>query len=567
MNGLQYPSRRRNRTHRLIGPVLALMLLFSLAGLTVGSAATTEKTEYVVVYAEGTSLAAAREAVRAAGGSIVSENATIGVATVSSTNANFMADVAGQGALVGAARNRPIGHTPNDARPTKGDLERMQAERDKAVGAQPQVQPIEGPAGDPLADLQWDMQRIGATMAGSYAKELGDDRVLVGIMDTGIDGSHPDIAPNFDAALSRNFTTDMPDIDGPCEYDLCKDPADVDNDGHGTHVAGTVGAALNGIGIAGVAPDVTLVNIRAGQDSGYFFLQATIDAMVYAGDIGIDVINMSFYTDPWLFNCADNPADSPEAQAEQRTVVAATQRAANYARNHGVTLVSALGNEHVDLGNPLFDDTSPDYPPGAAYERDVDNSCITVPTETDGVISVSSLGPSDRLAYYSSYGTEQTDVSAPGGDYYDDAFAGDIGPANMILSAYPEELAWKNGELWPGGEPNNPFVIRDCEEGVCAYYQYLQGTSMASPHAAGVAALIVSAHGRVTPKGMRMSPKLVEATLYRTATNHPCPVPRLYVYDPPIPSSYSAYCAGMWDDNGFYGNGIVNALRAVRGGH
>ena len=84
--------------------------------------------------------------------------------------------------------------------------------------------------------------------------------------------------------------------------------ADVDEGGHGTHVAGTVGAALNGFGIAGVAPKVDLVNIRAGQDSGYFFLQPTVNALTYAGDHGIDVVNMSFYIDPWLYNCADNPA-------------------------------------------------------------------------------------------------------------------------------------------------------------------------------------------------------------------------------------------------------------------
>ncbi len=87
-----------------------------------------------------------------------------------------------------------------------------------------------------------------------------------------------------------------------------QDPPDVDEGGHGTHVAGTVGAALNGLGIAGVAPDVSLVNLRAGQDSGFFFLFETLAALMYAADNGIDVVNMSFFTDPWLFNCRDNPA-------------------------------------------------------------------------------------------------------------------------------------------------------------------------------------------------------------------------------------------------------------------
>ena len=52
------------------------------------------------------------------------------------------------------------------------------------------------------------------------------------------------------------------------------------------------------------------MNLRAGQDSGFFFLQPTVDALTYAGRNGIDVVNMSFFTDPWLYNCADNPADS-----------------------------------------------------------------------------------------------------------------------------------------------------------------------------------------------------------------------------------------------------------------
>src|SRR5262245_14659832 len=97
------------------------------------------------------------------------------------------------------------------------------------------------------------MDMIGAPAA--HATATGDG-VLVGIIDTGIDASHPDLAPNFDAALSRNFTTDIPEIDGPCEVPSCVDPANVDDGGHGTHVAGIVAAAENNtIGIAGVAPD------------------------------------------------------------------------------------------------------------------------------------------------------------------------------------------------------------------------------------------------------------------------------------------------------------------------
>ena len=123
--------------------------------------------------------------------------------------------------------------------------------------------------------------------------------------------------------------------------------------------------------MAGVAPKVTLVNIRAGQDSGYFLLDSTVNALTYAGDIGIDVVNMSFYVDPWLFNCPTNPADEPDAQAEQRTIIEAMQRALDYARSNGVTLVAALGNSHFNYDDitSLVDDIQPGLPDQTPYDR------------------------------------------------------------------------------------------------------------------------------------------------------------------------------------------------------
>ena len=258
---------------------------------------------FLVLYADGASLAQGRAAVTAAGGTIRTENAAIGLAEVRSTNPSFLQDVRGQGAVKGAARDQSVA----TARPGMGHKfadERLDAERAAAVphSGGPAVKPA--PGTDPLTGYQWDMAMIGAQDEdGSPALEAQGDGVLVGIIDTGIDGAHPDIAPNFSNALSRNFTVDMPVIDGPCEYADCVDPANVDNDGHGTHVAGTVASPVNAVGITGVAPEATLVNVRAGQDSGYFFLGPTVDALTYAADAGIDVVNMSFYVDPWLYNC------------------------------------------------------------------------------------------------------------------------------------------------------------------------------------------------------------------------------------------------------------------------
>jgi subtilisin family serine protease len=520
--------------------------------------------EYVVAYADSASAASARAAIKAAGGTVVKENTQVGVATVKSSNPSFIAAAGRQSALVGAARNRPIGKLPSGAAP-KADVERLSA-AERAAAKRSASTNGHAPGQEPLADKQWDMRMIDATPSGSYRVNQGSHGVMVGIIDTGVDGHHPDIKPNFNRALSRNFTTDIPLVDGPCEHPSCVDPADEDDDGHGTHVAGLVGAALNGLGTAGVAPKVTLVNIRAGQDSGFFFLQPTVDAIVYAGLVGIDVINMSFFTDPWLFNCLDNPADSPEEQLEQLTVRVATQRAINFARGHGVTPVAALGNEHTDLGNPTLDETSPDFPPGTEKSRTVDNSCITVPTETRGVISISALGPSGYKADYSNYGIEQTDFSAPGGwfrDYF--GLPQNRQVENLNLSPYPLNVAIANGDLNPDGTPNTPFVLRDCRGSTCALYQYLQGTSMASPHAAGVAALIVSAHGKHDGQhgGLTLDPSAVERILTRTAKQTPCPSPPNFAYPDDRDPTFDGVCEGTLARNGIYGRGVVNALTAV----
>jgi hypothetical protein len=378
-----------------------------------------ESQRFVVLYADGTSAKAGQQAVTAAGGTIRTENAAIGFAEVVSANPAFLKDVRAQDAVKAAARDRSFATSRPGMAPKYAD-ERLDTERVmKRLETGSRVKPT--PGTDPLTGYQWDMEMIGAQNEdGSPALEERGDGVLVGIIDTGIDGNHPDIAPNFSNALSRNFTVDMPDIDGPCEYVGCVDPANVDGDGHGTHVAGTVASPINAVGISGVAPEATLVNIRAGQDSGYFFLGPTLDALTYAADIGIDVVNMSFYVDPWLYNC-DSADDYVAGEvsdadiAEQAFTRRLVSNALQYAHDRGVTLVAASGNEHADLAAAQrFDAFSPG-PTGGTQGRLVSKDCIDLPSEGPHVLNVSSVGPSGTKADYSNYGLDEIDLAAPGG--------------------------------------------------------------------------------------------------------------------------------------------------------
>jgi subtilisin family serine protease len=528
--------------------------------------------EFNVLAADGASASAAADAVKAAGGTVVDRNDAVGLLTVKAPANGFADRLARSKAVLSAAKVTSIGQSP-DIAARKQRKENI--EKDTARGSKTKNNAKKPVGMDPLDENQWGLKSIRADLARD--KTAGDKRVKVGIIDTGVDASHPDIAPNFDRQLSRNFTKDIPfdelgnEIDGPCEYRGCVDPADVDNGGHGTHVAGIVAAAANGFGLSGVAPGVSIVNVRAGQDFGYFFLQPVVNALTYSGDAGLDVVNMSFYVDPWLYNCDNNPADTPEQQKQQRTIKTAVSRALRYAHNKGVTLISAYGNDHTDAGKPLPDVTSPDFPVGTEYDRTIDNAtCQSMPSEHPNVINVSSYGPSGAKSDFSTYGTEQISVSAPGGyrrDYFGTPWFNSLD--NTILSTYPQNVLVTEGfvdaagNVTPAGVTNG--VIKLDRPG--AYYRPLQGTSMAAPHAAGVAALIVSQYGKFKNGDASLDPNKVEKVLEGTATATPCPTPRTVDYlDEGRTADWTATCDGTTEFNGFYGHGQIDAYQAVIGG-
>jgi subtilisin family serine protease len=389
---------------------------------------------------------------------------------------------------------------------------------------------------EPLGACQWDMRAIHASDAGSYAVNQGAG-ARVGVIDTGIDLTHTDVMGNVDVAASCVFVyADTPTSD-PSEQvtrgDCSNKAALQDLAGHGTHTAATVAAPINGVGVAGVAPQAKVVVLKAGTAEGYFFTQSVIDAIRYAGDQRLDVVNMSFFADPWLFNCRDD--------AEQRAIVQQISAAVRYAQQRGVVMVAAAGNEDIDLNHPTVDEISPDFPADAATTRPVNNNCVVLPTELPGVVVVTATGAENLLSWYSSYGSI-TDVAAPGGSRFqtptDDAARG------RVLSDYSStagDLALQAslGRLVVDGQGN--------------YYAWLNGTSMAAPHVAGVAALIRATHPN-------LSANAVVSILRRTATKTPCPAaldPGVDFFGAPV-----QMCTGGAGSNSFYGNGIVDALAA-----
>jgi subtilisin family serine protease len=200
--------------------------------------------------------------------------------------------------------------------------------------------------------------------------------------------------------------------------------------------------------------------------------------------------------------CSDVPG--------QAVAYEAVRRAVQYATAHGVLSIAAAGNERMDLANPRQDLRSPDNAPDPR-PRPVNQHCNVLPAELPGVVAVSAIGAQRVKAEYSSYGSGVVSVTAPGGDWAQPSGAGSSG---CVLSTVP------------GG------------------YGSLCGTSMAAPHASGVAALLASVRPEVGPQEL--------ATLLRDQADPlPCPARSR--------EESVAECAG----DAFYGHGVVDALTAV----
>ncbi len=413
---------------------------------------------YLVITAPGDS-SAVRSAITANGGTVFSNFDAIGVIVAHSASSTFAATMRGVAGVqqVGATRTSDV----------------PAAAYDPALPPNPAQ--ASTPAGEPV---RADMSQIKADQA--WAVNPGSASVKVGILDTGVDDQHQDLAPNFDAADSVSCAYGKPDTRTGAWRDV---------DTHGTHVAGTVAAAKNGKGVVGVAPGVKIAAVRVAEPgNSFFFAENTICGFVWAGDHGFKVTNNSYYTDPWQFNCPDN--------IDQAAIIEGVKRAQEYAESKGSLQIAAAGNENYDLAHKTTDSASPND--STPVTRTITNACLDIPTELPGVVTVAANGTGVTKASFSNYGQGVIDVAAPGSNVYSTV---------------------------PGGG-----------------YGSKSGTSMATPHVVGVAALLASANPGITPAQLRT--KLAEQ-----ANDIGCPS--------------DSRCTGSTANNSFFGEGQVDALKAV----
>jgi hypothetical protein len=252
-------------------------------------------------------------------------------------------------------------------------------------GPSPTATPTPTPTPSGSQTIQWGVARIGAPDA--WATSTGNG-VKVGVIDTGVSRTHPDLQGNIAGCVS--FIVGV----ATCE----------DDNGHGSHVSGIIAALNNGIGVVGVAPDAKIYALKTLDKNGSGYLSDIISALDWSVANGIQVVNMSLGT-------------SSDIQSFHDAVIRAA--------NAGIIEVVAAGNSGPSANTVMY--------PGAYPE----------------VIGVAATDSSDSVPSWSSRGP-QVDIAAPGVNIYS---------------------TYKNGG-----------------------YTTMSGTSMATPHVAGVVALRLAAH-------------------------------------------------------------------------
>jgi subtilisin family serine protease len=420
--------------------------------------------------------------ITAAGGTLTANVDKVGIAVATSDAADFQAKAGAIAGIESVAEDRVIPWTdPSERVYDAGD-----------AGAQVDLNASSIGDNETFFNVQWGPKAVHAPAAWDLgARGTG---VRVAVLDGGLNNTHIDLNGSVDVAHSASFVPGF------------AFNQDVAGFSHATHVAGIIAARDNSVGTIGIAPGATIIGVKVLQNGSGSF-GAVIQGIVYAstsiaqGGAGADIINMSLGA---VF-------DRQGKDAAQ--LANALSRATMYAVQQGTTVIVAAGNNAADL--------------------DHTNNLISVPAQSTGAIAIAATGPVGfalgatnftRPASYTNFGQSAIDFGAPGGD--------GVLPGNAVcaIPAIPAGLViapcWVfDLVISPGSIPSNTG------------YFFAAGTSMAAPHAAGVAALIIEHAGG----SGRLNPAQVEAALRKSADD-----------------------LGKPGNDDFYGAGFVNALRAVQ---
>ncbi len=314
--------------------------------------------------------------------------------------------------------------------------------------------PQQGTGPDPKIGEQWGMKDIGVPDA--WKVSTGNPEMIVAVIDTGVDYTHEDLLPNLwrnpkeipDNGIDDDHNGFIDDVIGwdfvsndNKPYDLSVDPIELlnggGNPGHGTHCAGTIAAkAGNGLGIAGIAPNVKIMSIRFISEKGEGVTSDAIKAIRYAVDNGAKVTSNSWGSE------GEDPAEAKDNQALRDTI--------KYAEDHGVLFIAAAGNGHQGVGYDNDSDPKPGYPASYAHSN---------------IISVAALDIDNKLGAFSNWGQKTVHIGAPGVNVFSTTVLNNY--SNKVLDVGGFEVTW-------------------------------DGTSMAAPHVAGAAALYWSANPNKT---------------------------------------------------------------------